>query len=54
MKAIANLSGTSTLRLVERPEPAVTAAQEAKLRVLRGHLRDRPEELRQAVEAACG
>ncbi len=35
MKAIVNLSRTSTLRLVDRPEPAVTAAQEVKLRVLR-------------------
>jgi glucose 1-dehydrogenase len=35
MKAIANLSKTPTLRLVDRPEPEVSAAEEVKLRVLR-------------------
>jgi threonine dehydrogenase-like Zn-dependent dehydrogenase len=35
MKAIINISGTTTLSLVDRPEPKVTAADEVKLRVLR-------------------
>jgi glucose 1-dehydrogenase len=35
MKAIANLTKTSTLRLVDRPEPEIKAADEVKLRVLR-------------------
>ncbi len=35
MKAIAILPGTSTVRLVDRPEPAITAPDEVKLRVLR-------------------
>lgn len=35
MKAIAVVAGTQTLRLVERPEPAVTQPDEVKLRVLR-------------------
>ena len=35
MKAIANLSGTSTLHLVDRPEPVLAAPDEVKLRVLR-------------------
>jgi len=35
MKAIANLTGSSTLRLVDRPEPGLTADDEVKLRVLR-------------------
>ncbi len=35
MKAIANVSRTTTLRLVDRLEPKVTAADEVKLQVLR-------------------
>jgi len=35
MKAIINVSNTSTLRLADYPEPAITAADEVKLRVLR-------------------
>jgi glucose 1-dehydrogenase len=35
MKAIAVVSGTSTLRLVDRPEPAVSQPDEVKVRVLR-------------------
>ena len=35
MKAIANLTGTSTLQLVERPEPVLAADDEVKLRILR-------------------
>lgn len=35
MKAIANIAGTSTLRLVDRPEPALDAPDKVKLRVLR-------------------
>jgi threonine dehydrogenase-like Zn-dependent dehydrogenase len=35
MKAIASVPNTSTLRLVERPEPALSAVDEVKLRVLR-------------------
>ncbi|HEX6938232.1 MAG TPA: glucose 1-dehydrogenase [Longimicrobiales bacterium] len=35
MKAIAIVPGTSTVRVVERPEPAVTAPDQVKLRVLR-------------------
>jgi glucose 1-dehydrogenase len=35
MKAIANISGTSTLKLVDRPEPALSADDEIKLRLLR-------------------
>jgi threonine dehydrogenase-like Zn-dependent dehydrogenase len=35
MKAIANITGTSTLHLVDRPEPVLTADDEVKLRVLR-------------------
>jgi threonine dehydrogenase-like Zn-dependent dehydrogenase len=34
MKAIALVPGTTTLRLVERPEPAITQPDEVKLRVL--------------------
>jgi glucose 1-dehydrogenase len=35
MKAIANITGTATLSLVDRPEPHITADDEVKLRVLR-------------------
>jgi threonine dehydrogenase-like Zn-dependent dehydrogenase len=35
MKAIANISGTATLQLVERPEPVLCAEDEVKLKVLR-------------------
>jgi threonine dehydrogenase-like Zn-dependent dehydrogenase len=35
VKAIAIVPGTTTLRLVDRPEPSLTAADEVKLRVLR-------------------
>jgi threonine dehydrogenase-like Zn-dependent dehydrogenase len=35
MKAIAVIPGTTTLRLVDRPEPAIGAPDEIKLRVLR-------------------
>jgi threonine dehydrogenase-like Zn-dependent dehydrogenase len=35
MKAIANITGTPTLQLVERPEPAISAEDEVKLKVLR-------------------
>jgi len=35
MKAIANTSGTSTLSLVDRPEPGLSADDEVKLRILR-------------------
>jgi len=35
MKAIANKTNTSTLSLVERPEPALVSDQDVKLRVLR-------------------
>ncbi len=35
MKAIASVPNTSTLRLVERPEPKITQPDEVKLRVLR-------------------
>ena len=35
MKAIVNTTNTSTLTLVNRPEPTITAENEAKLRVLR-------------------
>jgi glucose 1-dehydrogenase len=35
MKAIANVTNTSTLHLVDRPEPAIAAEDEIKLRVLR-------------------
>lgn len=35
MKAIASVPNTSTLRLVERPEPMITVPDEVKLRVLR-------------------
>ena len=35
MKAIANKTGTPTLTLVDRPEPAIAADDEVKLRVLR-------------------
>ncbi len=35
MKAIANITGTSTLHLVDRSEPALAADDEIKLRVLR-------------------
>ena len=35
MKAIANLTGTSTLHLLDRPEPTLSADDELKLKVLR-------------------
>jgi threonine dehydrogenase-like Zn-dependent dehydrogenase len=35
MKAIANIPNTSTLLLIERPEPMITTPDEVKLRVLR-------------------
>lgn len=35
MKAIANLTGTTTLNLVDRPEPEITTDDQVKLRVLR-------------------
>ena len=35
MKAIANTTNTSTLNLVDRPEPGITADDEIKLRILR-------------------
>jgi threonine dehydrogenase-like Zn-dependent dehydrogenase len=35
MKAIANITNTSTLHLVERPEPVLSADDEVKLRILR-------------------
>jgi threonine dehydrogenase-like Zn-dependent dehydrogenase len=35
MKAIALIPGTTTLRLVDRPEPTVAASDEVKMRVLR-------------------
>lgn len=35
MKAIANITGTSTLQLVDRPEPVLAAEDEVKLKVLR-------------------
>ena len=35
MKAIANLTGTSTLHLLDRPEPTLSADDEVKLKVLR-------------------
>jgi glucose 1-dehydrogenase len=35
MKAIANVTGTNQLRLVDRPEPGLAAPDEVKLRVLR-------------------
>jgi glucose 1-dehydrogenase len=35
MKAIANITNTSTLHLVDRPEPALSADDEVKLRILR-------------------
>ncbi len=35
MKAIAVIPGTTTPRLVERPEPNIAAPDEVKLRVLR-------------------
>ena len=35
MKAIANITGTSTLQLVDRPEPMINADDEVKLKVLR-------------------
>src|SRR5512140_2366599 len=35
MKAIANITGTSTLHLVDRPEPALSADDEVKLRIIR-------------------
>ena len=34
MKAIALVPGTTTLRLVDRPEPSVSAPDEVKLQVL--------------------
>ena len=43
MKAIANITNTATLHLVDRPEPVITADDDIKLRVLRvGNLRDGP------------
>lgn len=35
MKAIANISGTATVHLVDRPEPVIAARDEVQLRVLR-------------------
>ena len=35
MKAITVVPGTTNLRLVERPEPSISAPDEIKLRVLR-------------------
>ena len=35
MKAIANITNTTTLNLVDRPEPALSADDEVKLRILR-------------------
>jgi threonine dehydrogenase-like Zn-dependent dehydrogenase len=35
MKAIANITGTSTLQLVDRPEPVLAADDEVKLKILR-------------------
>ena|SRR5687767_3362754 len=35
MKAIAVIPGTSTVRLVDRPEPSIVEPDEIKLRVLR-------------------
>ena len=35
MKAIANITSTSTLHLVERPEPILSADDQVKLRILR-------------------
>ncbi len=35
MKAIANISGTSTLHLVDRPEPAIAEDDDIKMRVIR-------------------
>ncbi|MFN2225427.1 MAG: alcohol dehydrogenase, partial [Anaerolineae bacterium] len=35
MKAIAIVPGTKTLRIVDRPEPDVSAPDEIKLRVIR-------------------
>ena len=43
MKAIAVVPGTKTVQLVDRPEPAIVAPDDIKLRsVARGHLRHRP------------
>jgi len=35
MRAVAIVPGTTTVRLVERPEPSITATAEVKVRVLR-------------------
>ncbi len=35
MKAIAIVPGTTTVRLVDRPEPSIAAPDDVKLRVLR-------------------
>jgi threonine dehydrogenase-like Zn-dependent dehydrogenase len=35
MKAIALVPGTKTLRIIERPEPEITAPDEIKVKVLR-------------------
>ena len=35
MKAIANITGSATLQLVDRPEPFISADDEVKLKILR-------------------
>ena len=54
MKAIALIPGTTTLQLVDRPEPIITAPDDVKVRVLRVGICGTPRHAYSDFAAALG